>query len=61
MSEFKGVVEEAVRFLLGCLILGMEYLHSKKYVYRDLKPENILMFENGYAKLTDFGLAKELH
>lgn len=61
LNEFKKAGEEAVRFLLGCLILGMEYLHSKKYVYRDLKPENILMFRNGYAKLTDFGLAKELH
>ena len=46
---------------MGCLILGMEYLHSKNIMYRDLKPENILMFENGYAKLTDFGLAKEFH
>ena len=60
LSDFKKAGEEAVRFLLGCLILGMEYLHSKKYVYRDLKPENILIFDNGYAKLTDFGLAKEL-
>ena len=61
LGDFKKGGEEAVRFLLGCLILGMEYLHSKNYVYRDLKPENVLIFEDGYAKLTDFGLAKEMH
>lgn len=58
-EDFKKAGEPAVRFILACLILGMEYLHSNFIMYRDLKPENILIFDNGYAKLTDFGLAKE--
>lgn len=30
------------------------------FVYRDLKPENILFDTNGYIKISDYGLAKEL-
>jgi len=30
------------------------------FVYRDLKPENILFDSNGYIKVSDYGLAKEL-
>ena len=59
-KDYKKAGENAVRFLLGCLILGMQYLHLNKIIYRDLKPENLLMFSNGYVKMTDFGLAKEL-
>jgi serine/threonine protein kinase len=30
------------------------------YVYRDLKPENILFDMNGYIKVSDYGLAKQM-
>lgn len=30
------------------------------YAYRDLKPENILFDVDGYLKLSDYGLAKQL-
>ena len=40
--------------------LAIGHLHDRNVVYRDLKPENILMDEDGYIKITDFGLSKSL-
>ena len=57
-SAFKKAGEDAVRFILACVILGLEYLHKHHIMYRDLKPENMLIYEDGYVKLADFGLAK---
>ncbi len=57
VEEFKSLGENGVRFIVACVVLGLEFLHSNGYVYRDLKPENVMVFGNGYAKLTDFGLA----
>lgn len=36
----------------------LEYVHSQSIIHRDLKPENIVFQENGYMRLTDFGIAR---
>ena len=47
-------------FYAASMLLAINYLHERKYIYRDLKPENIIVTENGYIKLIDFGTSKRI-
>ena len=42
------------------VVLALDHVHAKGFVYRDLKPENLLVRHDGYLRLTDFGFAKAL-
>lgn len=48
------------RFYTASVLLAFREMHSKKIAYRDLKPENLVMDSNGFLKLVDFGLAKQV-
>ena len=50
--------EEQSKFMICCILLALEYLHSNNIIHRDIKPENLVFDSNGYIKLTDFGIAK---
>jgi len=52
--------EQTARFYAASVVYAFSTLHAKKIAYRDLKPENLVMDTNGYVKLVDFGLAKQL-
>ena len=54
----KHFTEEQCKFIIACIILGLEYLHASKIIHRDIKPENLIMDSKGYVKITDFGVAK---
>jgi cGMP-dependent protein kinase 1 len=42
------------------MILILEYLHLNKIVLRDVKPDSFMIDEQGYLKLIDLGIAKNL-
>jgi serine/threonine protein kinase len=50
--------EEQTKFIISCIILSLEYIHTNNILHRDLKPENLVFDHKGYLKLTDFGIAK---
>ncbi|XP_058450023.1 cGMP-dependent protein kinase 1 [Malaya genurostris] len=60
LQKNKYFDERTARFMTGCVVEALEYLHNRNMIYRDLKPENLMLDEKGYIKLVDFGFAKRI-
>lgn len=39
--------EGETKFMVACIILALEYLHTKMVIHRDVKPENIVFDKEG--------------
>lgn len=42
------------------MIVGLKYFHELGYLHLDIKPSNFLVDQNGYIKLSDFGLCHKI-
>jgi serine/threonine protein kinase len=58
VSIRKKFTEEQTKFMVACILLGLDYIHSNRIIHRDIKPENLVLDEKGYVRITDFGIAK---
>lgn len=53
--------EDFTRFYVAEMILAIELCHEQGFIHRDIKPDNFLFDPEGHIKLSDFGLATDLH
>ncbi len=51
--------QEAIAYAIE-IARGLTVAHARKMVHRDIKPQNILIDSEGRAKLTDFGISRQL-
>ncbi len=58
VSKIKRFSEEETKFIVCCILLGLEYIHCNNILHRDIKPENLVLDDKGYVRITDFGIAK---
>ena len=56
-----NITEKYVKFMISCVLIGLDYIHSKGIIHKDIKPDNIFFDKDGYLKLGDFGIAQVFH
>ena len=59
MTKMNTFSENQSKFLIACLVLGLEAIHANDIIHRDIKPENLVLDDKGYMKISDFGIAKK--
>ncbi|KAI8850999.1 kinase-like domain-containing protein [Chytridium lagenaria] len=54
VANFGRFDEPRVRFYAREVMMSLEYLHGRGFVYRDLKLENVLLSRDGHVRIADF-------
>ena len=49
-----------IKIFMYDILTSLKYIHSAGVIHRDIKPGNVLIYEDGSAKLCDFGLARSV-
>ena len=51
------LLERHIAYIVRCVLLALQYLHSGNIVHRDIKAANILLTESGRVRLADFSIS----
>jgi len=49
-----------IGYYTSAIAAGLRAVHARQIVHRDIKPDNVLVNAEGVAKITDFGIAKDV-
>jgi serine/threonine-protein kinase len=52
-------IQDALAYAIE-IARGLSIAHARNMVHRDIKPQNVLIDDEGRAKLTDFGISRQL-
>lgn len=58
MSKRASLSLEEAQWYLDQIASALDYAHAEGYIHCDVKPSNILLDDDGYAVLSDFGIAR---
>lgn len=58
--SFPGLPEHVMAAIFFQIVWGLAYLHYEHRLHRDIKPGNVLLNLEGEAKLSDFGIARDM-
>lgn len=60
VDKYKFESDQLINFFIQ-ICEGLDYAHHLKFIHRDIKPANIQIINQKVAKITDFGIAKDVN
>lgn len=58
IKERGRMTEEVAGQIVIRILSALQHAHGAHIIHRDIKPQNILVDQNGYIKVSDFGIAR---